>query len=155
MRNILRHPRGGNPYAVYCTELSGAISIQLCFSPQSKKPLWDNWSMPRHSIHVLPGYCRESDYLIPLSHRPAHLCDKQQRGRLLKVPFQSYLALSEQLIAPREVGSERQKKKKSLQLPLVSFLYISHSHVSSLRPFSHPPRFHRFLAQFPWSKERE
>lgn len=69
--------------------------------------------MPRHSIHVLPGYCRESDYLIPLSHRPAHLCDKQQRGRLLKVPFQSSLALSEQLIAPREVGSERQKKKIS------------------------------------------
>lgn len=52
-------------------------------------------------------------------------------------------------------GEQRGKKKKSLQLPVVSFLYISQIHVSSLQSFPHPPRFHRFLAQFPWTKERE
>lgn len=53
--------------------------------------------------------------------------------------FQSSTALSEQLIVPRG--------KKSLQLLVFSFLFISQSCVSSLQSFSPTPlpRFHHFL----------
>lgn len=74
--------------------LSKSVLVQFPTSPRNPwciKLLRDNQSIFWQVIYVLPRYTGRSDYLIPLSHRPAHLCDKQQRHRLLKVPLISEL----------------------------------------------------------------